>query len=861
MKKLYPILIIFLVLLVENGFSQEDTTIKDSTSTENSIPTILLSESDFEGDMQVSDISDLLQSAQDQYTKTAGYVFGQARYRIRGYDNKYVISLLNGLKTNNAETGRPYYGSWGGLNDVTRYKTNYPAMMPCSYNFGGISNTVNISLRPSEFKKQASVSYALSNQSYAHRVMMSYHTGLLPNNWAFSACLSTRLAPTNSFANYGEGNFYEGYSYFISAEKKINNSHTISLTAFGAPLRRSRSSVAIQEVYDLAGTNYYNSNWGYQNGKVRNARVSNSHQPYFVLSHYWKIDEKSKLNTNASFVFGKYGSTSLNWADAADPRPDYYKYLPSYYNETDDMFSTITSLWQNNEETRQIQWDELVFANSKNLYTITNEGGVSGNNVTGNRAKYIVEERVSNVKRLDLNSVYTRQFDDNLLFTAGLNAMINKTNNYKELSDLLGADFWLDIDNFAERDFTDEQYVQNDIDNPNRAIKVGDRFGYDYVANINNADVFAQIEANYDKINMFFAFDLSYTNFWRYSPMTNGKFLNNSGGNSPKQNFFNNGTKIGATIKLSGHHYILLNTSFKTVAPYFYDAYVSPRTREFLISDITEKALESEKIMSAELSYVMKYQLVSLKITGYYTEFIGGTQNNNFYDDDQHTFVNYIMTDVNRRHFGGEFGAEVKLSPTVNLTSAVGYGQFLYSSRPSVTIAADNSSEILVKDRIAYIKNFHVGGCPEFAANLGVRYNSPKFWYIGADVNYFDNIYVTINPNKRTETALEGLTTQDSQINDILEQEKINPIFSVNLSAGKSWKIKNYTLGFNANINNILHNKLFDKWFSNDFLFQDGVVMSGFEQYRFEKTKIDKFPNKYTYMYGTTFYLNVYFRF
>lgn len=856
MKKFYLVLILLIFLLVEKGFSQIDT-----TETNDLIPIILLSEQELEGEMQVSEVSELLQSSQDRYTRTAGYTFGQARYRIRGYDNKYVVSLLNGISVNNAETGRPYFGAWGGLNDATRHKTNYGAMLPCSYNFGGISNTVNISLRPSEFNKQTSVSYANSNQSYAHRIMATYSSGLLKNNWAFMASLSTRLSPTNYFANYGDGNFYEGYSYFFSSEKKINNSHSISLTAFGTPLRRSRSSVSTQEVYNLAETNYYNSNWGYQNGKVRNARIANSHQPYFILSHYWKIDNTSNLNTNASFVFGKYSVSSLNWADAADPRPDYYKYLPSYYKKTDDMYVTLTDFWQNDEYYRQIKWDELIIANSKNLYTIENEGGKIGNTVVGNRAKYIIEERVNNIKRFDLNSNYSKQFDDNLLFTSGLNVMINKTNNYKILSDLLGANYWLDIDNFAERDFTDEQYIQNDIDNPNKAIKEGEKFGYDYVANINKGDVFAQIEANYEKINIFFGFDLSYTNFWRYSSMTNGKFLYNSGGNSSKQHFLNYAAKIGATIKLSGQHFILLNSFFKTIAPYFNDVYVSPRTRDYLISDITGESLENEKAMSAELSYVMKYQIISLKLTGYYTGFIGGTQNNNFYDDDQHTFVNYIMTDVNRRHFGIEFGAEYKVSSTISLTSAIGYGKFLYNSRPSVTITADNSSEVLVKDRIVYLKNYHVGGIPEFASNLGIRYNAPKFWYIAADVNYFDEIYVNLNPNKRTENALEGLATNDGQIEDILRQEKLNPIFTLNLSGGKSYRVKGYTFGFNASINNVLHNKLFDKWFKSDFLFQDGVAVSGFEQYRFEKTNINKFPTKYVYMYGTTFYINLYFRF
>ena len=55
---------------------------------------------------------------------------------------------------------------------------------------------------------------------------------------------------------------------------------------------------SLQEVYDLAGTNYYNPNWGYLNGKKRNAVVGNTHQPTFILSKDWKINNKSSMMTS-----------------------------------------------------------------------------------------------------------------------------------------------------------------------------------------------------------------------------------------------------------------------------------------------------------------------------------------------------------------------------------------------------------------------------------------------------------------------------------------------------------------------------------------------------------------------------------
>ena len=99
----------------------------------------------------------------------------------------------------------------------------------------------------------------------------------------------------------------------------------------GAPTRNGRASSAIQEMRDLAGTNYYNPNWGFQNGEVRNASVATSHQPLFILTHEGKFSDKMNLLTSVAYSFGKRNQTGLDWMNAPDPRADYYRNLPSYY--------------------------------------------------------------------------------------------------------------------------------------------------------------------------------------------------------------------------------------------------------------------------------------------------------------------------------------------------------------------------------------------------------------------------------------------------------------------------------------------------------------------------------------------------
>jgi len=446
-----------------SAFAQETDTVPDNSP---EVPIITLTDSDLDTDNQSQDISGILTSSKDVYVNTAGYTFGQARFRIRGYDNQNSYVLINGIYVNDAETGRPYYGNWGGLNDVTRNKVISSNLAFSDYSFGGIGGVTNIIVRASEQRAGTSVSYSMANKSYRNRVMLKYSTGMMENGWAFTVSGSSRWAQEG----YVRGAFYEAYAYFAAAEKRINESHSVGLVVMGSPSRRGKTGVGTAEIYELSGDNFYNSNWGYQNGVVRNARVGTFHQPRTILSHYWKITPEMKLTTSASFMAGRGGSTALNWYDAADPRPDYYRNLPSYYEEGDYEYDYLTEMWQTSETFRQLDWDAFYDANRKNLYTVEDADNTEGNDVTGNRAKYIVEERRYDLQRIDFSSLYTYDFKENMKLVSGINYMSNKTHCYKLVEDLLGADWWLDIDQFAERDFDDDYIIQSDVDNQNHIV-------------------------------------------------------------------------------------------------------------------------------------------------------------------------------------------------------------------------------------------------------------------------------------------------------------------------------------------------------------------------------------------------------
>src|SRR5690606_26308448 len=100
------------------------------------------------------------------------------------------------------------------------------------------------------------------------------------------------------------------------------------------------------------------------------------------------------------------------------------------------------------------------------------------------------------------------------------------------------------------------------------------------------------------------------------------------------------------------------------------------------------------------------------------------------------------MTGVDQVHRGVEIGAEANLTSTWVLTAVYAGGQYTYDSRPTATVTRNNSEEVFASDRTIYWKGYRVGGMPQSAASLGLRYNSPKFWFAGFNGNWFGNIYL-----------------------------------------------------------------------------------------------------------------------
>ena len=840
-------------------------------------------------DSGYQDSPTILFGQNDVFNNIAGYNFSSVRFRVRGYSSESQDVYMAGVRMNDAITGYTPYSLWSGLNEAVRSKESVNGSEISDYGFGGYNGLTNIDPMASKVRTGWRGSVLTNSALYRLRLMMTYSSGELDNGWSYAFSASARLGGND----WIKGVYYRSFGYYGSVEKKFGEEHKLGLTFMAAPGQRGAQNGSTQEVYDLMGDNMYNSNWGYYNGKVRNARVKKTHEPIAILKYDFTPESKKlKASATVLYRFGKNGYTALDWYDAPDPRPDYYRNLPSYFfmDNTDyNRLNYSKYMWakeqweQDIPSITHINWDRLYAVNAMN------------STADGNRSKYVIEERRTDQQ--DLNFAANAKWNPVNCFTlaGGLSYKWNRTEYYKILDDLLGGDYYVNIDQFAERDYASSVTMyQNDLDyylknGKAQTLKQGDKYGYDYYANVRRAEAWASGRFSKFGLDVALAGRIGYTKYWREGLLRKGLFpgLDANGqpmtyegkvittydpitgdaitslGKSEVKDFLTGAAKLNVSYVISGGHRVYANAAFIADAPNFNQAFISPRTRNSIVPN-----LKTNKTLTADLNYAYSNSGYDVRVTGYYTAIKDQSKVMSFYDDAQNSFTNFAMIGIDQRHIGLELGFKVPLPvPNLALQGVVSYGQFVYTSNPKMYQTYDNSAAI-VEDTygvtIPYWKSHptadgktvkhYVSGTPQLATSLGLSWNK-NYWFVDADVDYFDFAYLDMNPLYRTDMATSGpdKTVTPTEIEYMAAQEKFKGAVLVNASVGKSWYIKrNYQLGFSLQVKNILNTT--------------NLRTGGYEQTRLVDNTVSKeryyrFDSKYFYMSGINYMLNIYFRF
>jgi hypothetical protein len=852
--KRFPIVIVESAVVDMDGIVLE----RDASQSQD-LYTITLTDDQLEADDSgAANISGVLASSLDVFQRTAAFEFSASFFRLRGLQTNNASVLINGVPMQKVFNGRPQWSNWGGLNTVTRQQELISGLAPSSHGFGGVLGTTNINVRASQIRYGGTASYASSNRSYTNRFMATYASGLRPSNWAYAIALGRR------WGNQGfqDATIYDANSIFFSVEKYINQTHSLNVTGIYAPNRRGKTSPNTQEVVALKGTTY-NAYWGYQNGKQRNSRIKKVEAPILMLNYKGDLSSKTTLRTNVSYQSGIQSNSRLdtNGTDlingvaiggGRNPSPTYYQNLPSYFernfpNDLEFAFLAQKAFQANG----QLNWEALYDANISN----TQQGG--------NAIYALYEDRVDETQII-ANSILNTALTNHLLLDTGMTVQHITSQNYAAVLDLLGAEQYLDIDRFAES----SNAAQNDLQQPNRLVYEGDRFKYNYKLGTTIANGFAQLQFRYSKIEAFLAADFTSTQYQREGVYQNGAFPQNSLGKGPMLNFTGYAAKGGFTYKFSGKHLLTMHSGYVLRAPTLQNTYSNVREHHNVVPNITE-----EKLWSSSMSYTFRSPKFNAKVTGYHTKVEDANEISFFFADgvggDNVAFVQELLQGVDRLHVGGELGLEAQLTPTFKLKSVVALGQFTYANNPNLFLTTEANQDAAEAGFVngfqdfgeAQLKNYKVAAGPHRAYALGFEYRDPEYWWVGLTANVFSHTYVAISPLTRSSnftTDFDGSPFNDfdeTLARTLLKQERFKAYTVVNLVGGKSWKLGKQYLSLFVSVNNVL-----------DTVYRTG----GFEQGRnanFRTLRDDKalnipvFGAKYWYGRGTTYFLNMNYRF
>ena len=807
------------------------------------------------GRHEIQNVSGLLTAGKDVFSRAASYDFGSNFFRPRFLGSEHGLVMLNGVDLNKITTGRPEWSNWGGLNDALRKQEQFTEMQATNYSLGGMAKSINMKSEASGQNKGIKFSLSVANKNYQHRLMLTYSTGLLKSGWAVMLSASLRMADQG----YRHGTRYDAKSFLVSIDKQLGERHRLNATMIYASNLRGKSSAMTQEVFELKN-NRYNSYWGNEVGEKRNSREKKILEPILQLNHYFKINTKFRIASHLTYQFGQISTSRLDYGGqsliqsvlstvggGSNPDPAYYQKLPSYFlrNPLKPDYANAYLAQLEFENNGQINWADLYEANLSQP--------------EGKNAIYALYEDKQESGYFSFNSNFSFDIKRNILLEGSLWIRTFNSENYAYMRDLFGAGGYLDIDNYAD----DLNEAQSDLKNPNRIVLEKDKFRYNYTLQGNGLGTYLKASRSSRKSNIFLGLEYGLTDYQRNGIYENGANPGNASlGKSKAVSFSSKGVKTGFSYRFSGRHVLLMNANLLEKAPVIKNVFSNVR-----VSNEMVKNIRSNLLYGIDLKYVWRHPVIQASVAGYFIKLCNLSNISFYYADgltglenqESSAYVQEILTGIDKQNTGLELAVEASVLPNVKLRGVAAIGHSVYVSNPELYLTS-NAIKGALDLGGSFLRGYYASGGPQKAFSIGFEYSSPRYWWLSSSLNFFDKSFVSVAPITRTRnffldtdgTPIHGIDPEMAAA--LLKQESLRPYMTLNLVGGKSWKIKNWYIGFFAALNNLSNS-----------IYKTG----GYEQSRnanYNTLHLDKdrdkplFGPKYWFSYGTTFFTSMYIR-
>lgn len=636
-----------------------------------------------------AELPEVLKVTPGVYTTKTGGGVGDSRINIRGFDQRNVAVLINGIPVNDMENGAVYWSNWAGLGDAVSSIQVQRGLGASKLAINSVGGTMNIITKSTDVKPGSSVQYQVTD--YGQQKLTAYaSTGLSKKGWAFTTVLSRTEGDS-----YVDGTWINGYSYFLSLSKQLGDNHKLVLTGIGAPQQHGQRSTGLTQAQLDTYGNKFNTDIGYySNGTLFNERVNYYHKPQFALNHYWTISPKTELNTSVYYSIGHGGGSGR---------------LGSSWFRTPTGLIDIQRVYDYN---------------------------VANPTISGGGVKYANRNSVNNHYWLGALSTLNHELTENIDLTLGVDARSYKGEHFREVSDLVGGSLWKDNVN----GLVGLHEHASDYLNVFNVVPENQRVAYDNDGLVKYLGGFGQVEYSKNKLSVFLTGAYNVTSNQRIDRMIYRGTTRSSESEVIKINGYSG--KAGVNYNLTEKSNVYGNIGTFSRAPFFSFVFVNNT------NDVVQNLL-NERALSYELGYGFKAKKIALKVNLYNTEWKDKSLLSGNITGPNGTLTRALMSGANAVHKGAELEFNSNITPKLQLGGMFSYGDWRWNGDVQATVYSEinPSQSVVVK---SYVDGIHVGDAPQSQYGLQGRYQITKKLWVGANYVYNDRFYANFDPSTKT---------------------------------------------------------------------------------------------------------------
>ncbi|HJN63147.1 MAG TPA: TonB-dependent receptor, partial [Flavobacteriales bacterium] len=574
------------------------------------------------------DIPMVLNSTPGVYATQSGGGDGDARITIRGFNQRNVAVMIDGIPVNDMENGWVYWSNWFGLDAITSNIQVQRGLGASKIAIPSVGGTMNILTRGIGNKAGGTIKQSVGSFGRL-RTSLGYNSGRLENGWGYTLAGSYKKG--NGFV---DETWSEGFFYYAKIQKEIGN-HILSLSAMGAPQKHGQRSYksdiatydadyaqSLGDTSDLSGRTInkgiaYNKHWGYldrwtinsngdtiHNRETLNTKQNYYHKPQFSLRDFWTVNDKFYVSNIFYASIGHGGGTGLS-GNTNNYDTDGQYNLQEAYNtnvNTEGIFNSIDPLYSETET----------------------------------KASTYLRSSINNHYWYGGLSTLNYQASDKVSLSGGLDMRYYKGEHYREIYDLLGADYAIDDANKLQ---------------PSKIKREESVVGYHNDGIVKWSGVFSQMEYSNGMLSAFFNISGSNSAYKRIDYFKKKDLVLNDTtyvealGTSMnvidnkavmiEDTIWHNGNfytrnseeaklaetnwkwirgytiKAGANVNLDEYNNVFFNVGYISKAPRFNNVYD--------YSNQLFRDIRNEQVKAVEGGYSYRSSLLSANVNGYYT--------------------------------------------------------------------------------------------------------------------------------------------------------------------------------------------------------------------------------------------------